>query len=214
MSNKKIFLLGMLTGAVSLAAIGGIVLGAKSIYENVIVNQEVAYDEGEDDEEIVESAGVYADNGNPIVTDVDSKYTVEVVPPQGFTVGQDYESAYGTEFYNQDKSVRIEYSIENNTAEEMQSYYEFDKEYFETSKDGAYTNVTTSEVSTIEVNGYTVNYLSLSYTYNETENDVEYCAYVMLDDSTQFMCSIYGKMDAVNEDLIKECFQAKLPVTQ
>jgi hypothetical protein len=214
MSSKKIFLLGMLAGAACLLALGGIGLGAKHIYESMEEKQEVPYAETTDDDTVVESAGVFADNGNPVIADVDGKYKIEVVAPTGYSVGKDYESSYGTEFYNADQSIRMEYSIENNTEEEMQSYYEFDKEYFETSKDGEYTNVAISDTQTMEVNGYTVNYTALSYTYKETENDVEYCAYVMLDDATQFMCTIYGKADAVNQDLIKECFSTKLPITQ
>jgi len=183
MSNKKTFLLGVLTGALSIVAIAVIAIVGKNIYENVQEN-EVVYDEGQDDEEIAESAGVFADNGNPILTDVDEKYKIEVIAPEGYSVGQDYESAYDTEFYNADQSIRIEYSIQNNMAEDMAAYYEFDKQYYETAEDGKYTNITSTDVNTMEVNGYTVNYLSLSYTYNETENNTEYCAYVMLDDTT------------------------------
>lgn len=214
MSNKKTFLLGVLTGALSILLIGVIAIVGKNVYENVQESKEVAYDEGQDDEEIVETTGVYADNGNPILTDVDENYKVEVIAPEGYVVGKDYESAYDTEFYNADQSIRIEYSIQNYMTEDMASFYEFDKQYYETAEDGKYTNVASTDISTMAVNGYTVNYLSLSYTYNETENYTEYCAYVMLDDTTEFMCNISGKTGDVSEELIKECFNAQLPVTQ
>jgi 3-phenylpropionate/cinnamic acid dioxygenase small subunit len=96
----------------------------------------------------------------------------------------------------------------------MHSYYEFENKFFETSKDVSYTNVSTSEVKSMEVNGYQVNYISLSYTYDETENYTEYCAYVMLNDETEFMCSIYARSDDINEDIIKDCFASQIPVTQ
>lgn len=214
MSNKKTFLLGALTGALSMVLIAVVAIVGKNVYENVQDNTEVAYDEGQDDEKIAESTGVYAENGNPILTDADEKFKIEVIAPEGFSVGQDYESAYDTEFYNADQSIRIEYSIQNNMAADMASFYEFDKQYYETAEDGKYTNITSTEVKTMEVGGYTVNYLSLSYTYNETENYTEYCAYVMLDDTTEFMCSISGDTGSVSEELIKECFKSQLPVTQ
>jgi hypothetical protein len=214
MSSKKTFLLGVLTGALSIIAIAVIAIVGKNVYENVQESSQAAYDEGQDDDKIVESTGVYAANGNPILTDADEKYKIEVIAPDGYTVGQDYESAYDTEFYNADQSIRIEYSIQNNMAEDMLSFYEFDKQYYETAEDGKYTNVSSTEVNTMEVNGYKVNYLSLSYTYNETENNTEYCAYVMLDDTTEFMCNISGKTGEVSEEMIKECFKAQLPVTQ
>ncbi len=210
MINKKSFLLGMLAGALSIVIIGGIVVTGINFYEN----REVAYDVAEEDEVIEESAGVFADSGNPIITDQDEKYKIEVLAPEGYLVGEDYESAYGTEYYNEDQSIRIEYSIENNMAEDMQSYYEFEQELFATSTEATYSNVSTTEINTMEVNGYTVNYLSLSYTYEESENYTEYCAYVMLDDSTQYMCNIYGTTGDIKEELIKECFNAQLPVTQ
>jgi hypothetical protein len=214
MIDKKSFLVGMLSGALSLAAIGGIIVGGINFYEYSENNSEAAYDVVEEDEVIVESAGVFADSGNPIIIDQEEKYKVEIIGPTGYRVGEDYESAYGMEYYNEDQSIRIEYSIENNMAEDMESYYEFETTLFETYSDGTYSNITTSEIKTMEVNGYTVNYLSLSYTYEETENYTEYCAYVMLDDSTQFMCNIYGTTGEVNEELIKECFKAQLPITQ
>lgn len=214
MSNKKSFLLGVLTGVLSLAIMIGIVVVGKNFYENTIYNNEVAYDEGEDDEEIVESAGVFADNGNPVLTDAQEKYKIEVIPPTGFIIGEDYESAYETEFYNENQTLRLIYSIESYTADEMSSYYEFSKESFASAEDGQYSNVSTTEIKTIEANGYTVNYLSLSYTYNETENYTEYCAYVMIDEATEYMCNIDGVTGEVSEEIIKECFGAQLPVTK
>ncbi|OYP53625.1 hypothetical protein C8E03_11051 [Lachnotalea glycerini] len=214
--NKKEFLIGMTVGALSLVLLEAILFGGKTAYEAYQDNadSQIVYDEGEDDEEIEASEGVFADNGNPIIKDTYDKYSIEVIPPSGYVIGEDYESAYGIEYYNADQSIRLEYTIENSTADEMQSYYEFEKEIFKTSDDVQYTDVSSTEVTTMEVNGYTVNYLSLSYTYNETEKYTEYCAYVMLDDATEYMCCIYGMTDDVNEDIIKECFNAQLSVTK
>ncbi|MFA9375949.1 MAG: hypothetical protein ACERKZ_04255 [Lachnotalea sp.] len=214
MSNKKSFLLGVLTGVLALALLIGFVIGGMKIYETVVENREIAYDEGKDDEEIVESTGVFADTGNAIITDIDEIYNIEIIPPSGFTVGEDYESAYEMEYYNEDQTQRLDYSIENYTLDEMQSYYEFDKEQYENSNDGFYSNVATTELQTLEANGYTVNYVSLSYTYNETENYTQYCAFVMLTDSTEFMCNISGEAGDVNEAVVQECFESQLPVTK
>lgn len=213
MKNKKSFLIGALTGALTLLAVEGAILGGRALYywNDESGLSDVIY---EDDEDVMEaSTGVFADNGNPIITDVDENFKIEVVPPSGYTFSEDYESAYGAEFYNEAQTIRLEYSIENNTAEEMESYYEFEQEFFAASEDVSYTNVATSEVKTIEVNGYEVNYLSLSYTYDESENYVEYCAYVMLDDATEFMCTIYARAEDVNEDIIKECFESQIPIS-
>lgn len=213
MNNKKLFLLGMLTGALSLSVIGGIVVAGLNFYDDR-TNSVVITDVAEEEEEINESSAVFADNGNPVLTDLDKKYNIEVVLPEGYSVGGDYESAYSTECYNQNQTIRIEYTIENYTAEEMQSFYEFDKEGRENSPDGKYSNIVTTPINTMEVNGLKVNYLSLSYTYNETESHTEYCAYVMLDDSTEFMCNISGMTGDINEEMIKDCFNSQLPVTQ
>jgi hypothetical protein len=213
MSNKKLFLLGMLTGAISLAALGGIVMVGLHFYE-IREDSAVIHDVAEEEEEIQESTAVFADSGNPVLTDGDKKYNIEVVLPEGFSVGGDYESAYSTECYNENQSVRIEYTIETYTAEEMQSFYEFDKGYYENSADGKYSNVSSTPVSAMDVNGYAVNYLSMSYTYDGSESHIEYCAYVMLDDATEFMCTIAGKTADVSEEMIQNCFNSKLPVTQ
>lgn len=213
MINKKSFLLGMLTGALSLVLIGGIIVIGLNFYDDRN-SSDITYDVAQEDEVIEESAGVFADSGNPIITDQEEKYKIEIIPPAGYSVGVDYESAFGMEYYNEDQSIRLEYSIESNMAEDMQSYYEFETQLFETSTDVTYSNVSTTEIRTMEVNGYMVNYLSLSYTYEESENYTEYCAYVMLDDSTQYMCNIYGTTGDITEDLIKECFNAQLPITQ
>lgn len=214
MLNKKSFLIGVATGVLALAAIEGIVIGGRALY---YMNSEselsdVVYDPGEEDETIEADAGVYADNGNPIITDVDERFKIEVVPPSGYTIVKDYASAYGTEFANEDQSIRLEYAIDNYTMEGMQSYYEFEKEFFASSEDVTYTNVSSSEIKTMQANNYDVNYISLSYTYDESEDYIEYCAFVMLDDSTVFMCNIYGKPDVVNEDLINTLFDSQIPV--
>lgn len=216
MMNKKSFLIGVATGVLALAAIEGIAIGGRALY---VMNSEsqlsdVVYDPEEDDDYIEESTGVFADNGNPIITDVDEKFKIEVVPPSGYTFVEDYESAYGADFMNEDQSIGLSYSIDNYTMEEMQSYYEFEIEFFAASEDVTYTNVSSSDVITMKVNDYDVNYISLSYTYDESEDYIEYCAYVMLDDATEFMCTIYGLADDINEDMIKACFDSQIPVTR
>jgi hypothetical protein len=216
MSNKKSFWVGLVTGVFTLALIEGLVFGGKVIYDRIQEeNYEIAYDEGIDDEEIVDSTGVFADSGNPIITDTyEEKFKIEVIPPSGYTIDEDYQSAYYTGFYNETQKIRLDYSIENYTAEEMQSYYEFQTEFFEQSDDAEYTNVSITEMRTMEVNGYQVNYLSLSYTANGNENYTEYCAYVMLNDEYEFMCNIYGYTQDVSEDVIKDCFASQLPVSK
>lgn len=214
--NKKSFWIGVLTGAVAILAIEGVVIGGRALYYMKDESQlsDVVYDDVPDDEVIEASSGVFADNGNAIITDVDESIKIEVVPPSGYIHSKEYESAYDAEYYNEANTIRVSYSIENNTAQEMESFYEFEKEIIAASEDVSYTNIATSEVKTFEVNGYQVNYISLSYTYEETENYVEYCAYVMIDDATQFMCNIYGAAENVNEDIIKECFESQIPVSK
>lgn len=214
--NKKSFWIGVLTGVVAILAIEGVVIGGRAFYYMKDESQlsDVTYEEGQEDEVIEASSGVFAENGNAIITDVDNSIKIEVLPPSGYNLSKDFESAYDAEYYNEDKTIRLIYSIENNTAQEMESYYEFEKEIIAASEDVSYSNIETSEVKTLEVNGYQVNYISLSYTYEETENYIEYCAYVMLDDSTQFMCNIYGTAENVNEEIIKGCFESQIPVSK
>ncbi|MBA4686377.1 MAG: hypothetical protein H2184_04420 [Candidatus Galacturonibacter soehngenii] len=214
--NKKSFWIGVLTGVIALIAIEGAVIGGRALFYMKDESQlsDVTYEEGQEDEVIEASSGVFAENGNAIITDAEEGIKIEVVPPSGYTQSKDYESAFDAEYYNEDKTIRINYSIENHTEQEMESYYEFEKEIIATSKDVSYTNIATSDVKTLEVNGYKVNYISLSYTYEETENYIEYCAYVMIDDSTQFMCNIYGTAETVKEDIIKECFGSQIPVSK
>lgn len=210
MIKKKPLIISALIGILALG-----LLISYIIYENISdsTNDEVVYDEGIDDDIVDKPAGVFANSGNPIITDVDEHYKIEVIPPSGYQIVDDYKSAYGTEFENEDKTICIEYVIDNYIPDEMQSYYEFDAQYYESSTEN-YSNVNTTEIKTMDVNGYQVNYLSLSYTNGDSENYVKYCAYVTLDDTTEFICNISGLADDVNEDMIKECFYAKLPVAK
>lgn len=211
--NKKSFWIGVLAGVVAILSIEGIIIGGKAIYDGKEEQfSDASFEESQDDEVMEASSGVFADNGNAIITDVDDKIKIEVIPPSGYTFSKEYESAYSAEYYNEANTIKLSYSIENNTAQEMESFYEFEKEIIAASQDVTYTNIATSEVKTLEINGYQVNYISLSYTYEETENYMEYCAYVMIDDATQFMCNIYGAAENMNEDIIKECFASQIPI--
>lgn len=214
--NKKTFLMGMLTGALALGAVEGAAIGINTLYEKYSDGEftDASVAEEEDEEAVKDATAVYAESGNPIIKDTENTVQIEVIPPSGYTISKDYEGAYGAEFDNEDQTKRLEYSIENYTADEMQSYYEFQKELFNSSTDVNYTNVATSEVKTVEVNGYQVNYISLSYTLNGTEDYIEYCAYVMLNDEMEFMCNIYSNTNDINEDMIKECFNSQIPVTK
>ncbi|WP_143452684.1 hypothetical protein [Konateibacter massiliensis] len=214
MKDKKTFLIGALSGALVLAAVEGLVVGGMAVYNYYSEEAfEASFEESVEDELVEESAGVFADNGNAIIKSTDDAIQIEVIPPSGFVMQADYESAYGAGYVNADESVRVEYYIENYTLDEMNSFYEFEKGIFASDPD-TYTNVSDEAVQTMEVNGYQVNYVSLSYTYDGTENYTEYCAFVMIDEVTEYMCNIYTTTGAAGEELIKECFHSQIPVAQ
>lgn len=231
MIDKKSFLLGVLTGAVVVGVIGGTVCGvwyynnyymadADADYEislDDLENGELAVTGEESDalagDEAPEAQTVLSESGNPIIMDVSEKVKIEIPAPEGYKLDEEYASGYAAEFVSEKDETYISCSIDDYTAEEMKSYYDDIIEFIKADEDGTYKDINISETKTKEINGYTVNYMEFSYTIVGDATYVEYCAYVMLGDSKEYICSIYGKKDQISEDLIELGFKnVKLPV--
>ncbi len=207
--NLVPFLVGVLVGAIVTGAVGSTLfyLHEKNEEEELVLDGEEEYEE---------EPAVFSDAGNLKISDETQEMSIEIIPPEGFSVSEDESTLYSGEYYNGNGSLGMSYYIGEYTADEMVNYYD-DYIAFMSSNElsGGYSNIQASEVKTMEANGYNVNYIQFSYTYgdeSEQENYVEYTAYVMINDKKQIICSLFGYEGDVSEDLIKECFNFEIPV--
>lgn len=198
------FLAGLILGAAIGAGVMYFINNAKSYDEQYIADDEIEESE----------PAQFSEDGNITISDEEKKLSIEILPPQGFAASADESTLYTGEFVKEDGSTGMSYYIGTYNEEEMANYYDEYVAFMTSEGMEGYSDVTASDVNTMQVNGYNVNYIKFSYTYGDEEgkeNYTEYTAYIMLEDEKELICSIYGYEGEVSEDIIKECFNFEIP---